>query len=791
MGLDAAYQDSMLTEGAVTETGNALEAAKEHIHVGPVPEWVVPCSFAMDFKPKQPGQASHLLWCKQIHAEKHETFIQTVVRLETIQAVQNNLQGRIAFDPSRQQFTLHWVKIHRGGEALDRTSLDNFRCVQREKDGFISPNRVTLMLSMDDVRPGDALDFCYTVGEPPALGGDYCEGFCAMTGGAAMGRHYFSVRFHDGRPLHWKSSTPDLRPEETRVGDEIQWAWSRENFSSPRPEENTPPWHLAYPWIQVSDYPDWGTIAGAFAEAWKLGQMNGDLAAMAPEVLAEEGGILQQVEKAIRLVQDQCRHVTVEEGLDGQPPAAPEEVARRRFGDSKELSVLLMVLLKQLGLEARLVLVSAAFRKSVANFLPMPSLFDHLVVEYKPQGQTCWVDATAKDQGGGALHHLIPEFGVGLPVAESSFGLIEAPAPVLGTNIYQIKESVLVDTAGASSVIGIVVMGRGKPAEELRMQLESEGIEGLERLRLRLCMDRFGEAKRAGPLEYRDNRNENEFFLAEVFEVHNLLKEDTQSGWHRLDLATEAVAKLLPMPVVGTRRAPFALPYPCHVAHIQEVYCLALPPSIAKQRTIETRWARFSRLRQTLAGYWMVTTSLTTFANAVMPEDIEEYRKAERSIRTQCGWAVLVPAGQDRPHQRNDFGKLPPSWEATVKDFPAPATPAGPPSKAAKPAPAAGPDPRGVVSVEVEPPALAQTAAGTIQVEPASAAGESTAEAPSDQSEHGRRRRHRKRRDVSPARKYTIFWQAVLGFCLMVVLLLVVYVFITHVLISMPVDETP
>jgi hypothetical protein len=258
----------MVSESVAPSQGNPLEAAKERIHIGPVPDWVVPCLFRMDFRPKQPGHVSYLLSSKQIHAEKHETFVQSAIRLETIQAVQNEAQGRIDFEPRTQTFTLHWLKIHRGGAVFDRTALENLRCVQREADGFTSPSRLILLLLLEDVRPGDVLDLCYTMQENPLLMSEYCGGLFALPEGAPVGKFCFSVRFHDSRQLDWEASAPDLQPVETQRGNEVVWDWTRENFPAPRAEEHTPPWHISYPWIQVSDCPDWETVASAFAGAW-------------------------------------------------------------------------------------------------------------------------------------------------------------------------------------------------------------------------------------------------------------------------------------------------------------------------------------------------------------------------------------------------------------------------------------------------------------------------------------------------------------------------------------------
>jgi len=741
---------SMLAESVVPPKGNALVGAKERIHIGPAPDWIVPCSFRLDFKPKQPGHVTYLLSCKQIHAEKRQTFVHTAIRLETTQAVQNEAQGRMAFEPRTQDFTLHWLKIHRGATVFDRTALENLHCIQKEADGLVSPGRLTLILLLEDVRPGDVLELCYTMEEQPLLMREDCGCLFALPEGAPLGKLYFSVRFHDARQFDWEASAPELQPVEKHQNGETHWIWTRDNFPGVRAEENTPPWHISYPWIQVSDCPDWESVSAAFAEAWDADKADADLAAITPEIAAGEGGILQQTEKAIQLVQDQCRYLASDGELDGQPPTAPEVVARRRYGDCKDLSVLLLALLKQLGLDARLVLVNTKLRKSLAGLLPMPSLFDHIVVEYKARGETRWVDATAKGQGGGSLNRIVSDFGFGLPVVRAGSDLIEAPAPSRELNVYQIKESVLLDTSGAPSIFGIVVTARGSHAEDLRREFESQGIEAIARRRLQMCVDRFIDVKRASPLEYRDNRTDNEFFLAEVFEIKNFLKEEAQSSWARMEVSAEAVAHLLPLPVSAVRHTPFGLPYPCHMVHILEIYCVALPPAIIQQRAIENPWLQFNRVRKTLSGNWTVTTTLSTLGDAVPPDGIDEYREAVRELRAQSNWTLQVPVGQTRPHQRSDFGKLPASWEASPGAFPRLARMAHTPSPA-KSAPAA--------------PSQSPVEATTTP------SGDPAATAPSGPRVEFRYRRKKRHRRRSRESRKAILWQSIAG-CVMVVILL-------------------
>lgn len=639
--------------------------------MGPVPGWVESCPFRMDYKAKQAGHVTYLLFDQQIHAEFRQTHIHVALRLDDMQAVQKESPWRLDFEPGHQQITLHWIKTWRGEAQVDHANLPAGRVVDRQTAGSTLQDRLSLLFMLEDIRPGDVLEWCYTVESRPLLLPEYCASIFTLPAGAAVGKFYFSLRFNPARAMHWRSSVPEWQPVEKQDKGEVLWSWTQTNYPGLRREENTPDWHIAYPWIQVSDCPDWGTIAAAFAEAWKEEKDDATVRAIAGEIAAGEGNILQQAERAIQMVQDEYRYLAVNWELDGEPPVPPGVVAHRRYGDCKDLSFLLAHLLKGLGVPARLVLVNTILRKSIAELLPAPGVFNHLVVEYQVGGETRWLDATVKRQGGGSLNRVIRDYGAGLPIAGLSSQLVEPPDESVRNSVYELTESILLDTTGAWSWLAVVVAARGSHAEALRQEFESEGLEAMATKRLRHCVDRFTKARRVGALEYRDDRAANEFFLSEIFEIKDFLTLDPKSRWYKLDIANDYVAHLLKMPDAGPRRTPFALPHPCNVVHTIELHSVALPPAVVQQRSIESGYLRFTRLRKTLAGYWTMKLTLSTLADAVPPESLDEHRETIREIRAQSAWSILVPAGDPRPRERGDFGRLPVSWDPTFS-MPAP-----------------------------------------------------------------------------------------------------------------------
>ena len=733
------------------QQGDVPDNGKERLQIGPVPDWVVPCAYRPDFKGgKLPGQATYLLWSKQIHAEKSQTYVHVALRLETIQAVERYSHWRLELPAETKEATLHWIKIHRNESEFDHTSVEKLRPVQDGTEATAAARKVTMGMLLEDVRPGDVLEWSYTTEESPPLRPEQCAAFFAVPAEIPLGKFYFSVRFREGRAMQWKSSLDDLQPVEKIEKGQKRWIWERENPGIARKEENTPEWYVEYPWIEVSDWEDWEAVASAFVEAWGGEEPDADIQAVAKEIGGESGGVLQQIEKAIHLVQEEFRHLEVED-LAGQSPAAPGVVARRRFGNALDLSFFLARLLNQFGAVAHPVLINTSFRKSLSGLLPMPGLFNHVVVEYQARSERRWVDATAKGQGGGSLNRVIPDYGFGLLLSPASARLVTAPPASISANACEIKETLLLDTEGAVSLLAVVVTARGGQAEEWRKEFETQGAEAISRRRLQLCMDRFTDAQRTGPMEFRDDRTANEFFLAETFAIKGFLRADVKPGWYKLEVADDFAAAALKMPDPGGRRTPFALPYPCNLVHILEVHCVALPPAIIQERTIDNPWLQYTRQRKTLSGDWTLTSTLTTLTDAVPPERIDEHMQTVREIRAQSTWSLLVPAGQGRPHQRSDFVKMPVSLDASGATTP-------------------------VLRVDLtadqnliqggssSQPGIKEPAKGT----PASSATGASVAA-SGPVRYKRRKRHR--RHHSKTRR-EIIWQAVLAGVLMIVLLL-------------------
>src|SRR5579859_6466315 len=184
----------MLNEGNVVGSDSVL-LAKNRVQNGPPPDWATPCPYDSTFKGEQDAQITFLLFDSQIHAEQQSLFAHQAIRLETMQAVQHWSQWRLQFEPKTQQVTLHSLKIRRGQEEIDQSDLAKSHLLQRE-DGlerFVLHGWFTLLMVLEDVRPGDILEFSYTVRGESALFPNHGCYFFTLPQGVPVGKYHFAV----------------------------------------------------------------------------------------------------------------------------------------------------------------------------------------------------------------------------------------------------------------------------------------------------------------------------------------------------------------------------------------------------------------------------------------------------------------------------------------------------------------------------------------------------------------------------------------------------------------------
>ncbi len=226
-------------------TVNAISAARNHIQTAPKPDWTEECQYDSEFKGENERHSTYLLLDRQIHAERNEDYCHQAMRLETMEAVQHLSQWRLQFEPQVQSITLHFIKIKRGDEVFEQLNLEKGHLFQREEglNRFVIDGWFTYLQVLEDVRPGDILEWAYTIHTTSKILSEFCVTFQYLPEWTSIGKYQFVVRFKTGREMKWKTSA-GLNPLWSNADGCSIWTWRAEKYIGLKREPNTPSWYV-------------------------------------------------------------------------------------------------------------------------------------------------------------------------------------------------------------------------------------------------------------------------------------------------------------------------------------------------------------------------------------------------------------------------------------------------------------------------------------------------------------------------------------------------------------------
>lgn len=302
----------------------------------------------------------------------------------------------ISWDTAAGNPVVHKLIVHRDGEAVDVLADNEFTIFQREdqlEQAMLDGIR-TATLNIPDLRVGDEIELAYTLRVVDPTMGPLSYGAFFIGAEPPGGRYHMRLSWDEGQAPEYQL-TDDLQPYLTKGSREL--VLKTDNPPSLNPPSDAPP---RYSWqrvLEYSDFSDWREIsrhfAPIYADAAQLGEQS-PVRAEAARIRAAHSGKFDQAAAALKLVQEQVRYIYV--GLNGGnlTPANADETWRRRYGDCKGKTALLLGLLNELDIPAEAVIVSNSGSDGYDDRLPSVGLFDHVLVRAEIGGERYWLDGT-------------------------------------------------------------------------------------------------------------------------------------------------------------------------------------------------------------------------------------------------------------------------------------------------------------------------------------------------------------------------------------------------------------
>jgi hypothetical protein len=217
-----------------------------------------------------------------------------------------------------------------------------------------------------------------------------------------VGSSSFTVRCPSDWPLRWKAYGIDARPDvETAArGMQADRVWSASGLPPFRPEPGMPAGDGAMRLlVSPAGMKTWDDAA-AWLESEFLDRTAPDpgirdrVRTLAPDASAGTAPLRTLFE----FVRDRIRYVAIEIGEGGYRPHPAGSVLRNRYGDCKDMAVLLAAAGKAAGRTVHPALLATRNAGELDTSLVSPAQFNHAIAAAEaPDGSLVWMDATEKE----------------------------------------------------------------------------------------------------------------------------------------------------------------------------------------------------------------------------------------------------------------------------------------------------------------------------------------------------------------------------------------------------------
>ena len=537
--------------------------------IAPPASWVQPQMFDRRTLASRPEGAVDQHWLlleRQVDAATNETFIHAARQILTVAGVQNGANLKIDFNPSYQALTLHWVRLWRGTNRLDRLAADKIRVVRQERDldqAQILNGEQTAMLVMEDVRVGDIVDYAYSIkGANPVFAGKFSTSLPLQLE-SPVEQLLTRILLPAERRFIPKAHGSVIEPRVINRSNVVECVWNLRQVPGVRTEDALPVWFDPEPWVQLSEFKNWAEV-----DQWALTLFENQ-SALSPELtqkIAEWKHLPdreQQVLAALRFVQDEIRYFGIEIGVSSQKPSAPATVFSRRFGDCKDKSLLFVTVLRGLGIEAYPVLVNTSARHTIDDWLPAANIFDHCIAVVRMNNQTWWLDPTAGYQRGSLAAHYLPNYGRGLVISAKTTGLTPIPQTT-GMPLTTTTEYFDLGKKAGSTDLKVVTVAEGRDAESLRATFAETKRGDIEKNYTHYYAESYPGTQMAAPLEVQDDESQNRFQIIEHYTIDRVWVKSDNDGKYHCDFYPVAFSSLIKKPVDMRRKFPLAVVFPRH-----------------------------------------------------------------------------------------------------------------------------------------------------------------------------------------------------------------------------------
>ncbi len=328
-----------------------------------------------------------------------EKNVRKVFRINADSAIGDFSTQYIVFNPETDSVDNVRCVVSHGGETVESSqtytrSLSDpesrlYYDVQARVLAIPSLGRGSLVDMSYRLRSGEARLYRGYIGERIMAGG----GYRTLVSNIVISRP-------EGMPLHvWPSLLDKNRISVKRDGESLINLLRIENLRPVRNEVAMPHHSEIIPSLTVSSHGGWDEAAGWYASLMRgRSSMSAEMRRDLARLIAGGDSDIEKTRKIYNHVNSLIRYVGFELGLGGLQPRRADLTYATRMGDCKDMSLVLVSMLRAAGIDARMALIRTRERGALDRSIPCVGQFNHAICYVNLEGGI-FLDATARMAG--------------------------------------------------------------------------------------------------------------------------------------------------------------------------------------------------------------------------------------------------------------------------------------------------------------------------------------------------------------------------------------------------------
>jgi len=323
--------------------------------------------------------------------------VHKVIKLLSDEAVPSFTSMSIGYSPTNDEVKIRSARvILPNGEELNATQIEDVSVSSEEARLYY--DILSKVVTMPGLRSGAIIDFEYSVeSKGKNIYSDY------------FGEQFYFGNYHPTvlseyvlilppqRKFYFHYVNKETPAEVLTTPDAVTYVYKWDNLPGIVAEPSMPSLANILPILQVSTFSSWEETGNWYGNLIKDQFVATDrVKQKVSELTANKKTQMDKVKALYDFVVSQIRYVGLEFGIGGYLPHKAEDVLLASYGDCKDKGTLLITMLREIGVDADVVLLRTRDLGELDYAQPMLGLFNHFIALAHTSEGDIFLDSTAE-----------------------------------------------------------------------------------------------------------------------------------------------------------------------------------------------------------------------------------------------------------------------------------------------------------------------------------------------------------------------------------------------------------